>query len=64
MNDWEHSGRDTARFVARLAEPASYPNTIGSGDGTAPAAPSPTVTGEVRLSVGDVARGPRRRGSR
>ena len=54
--NWEHSGRDMARFVARWAELASYPNAIGSGDGTAPAASSPTVTGEVRLSVGDVAR--------
>ena len=54
--DWEHSGHDMARFVARLAELASFPNTIGSGDGTAPAASAPTVTGEVRLSVGEVAR--------
>ena len=54
--DWEHSGCGMARFVARLAELASYPDTIGSGDGTASAAPAPTVTGEVRLSVGEVAR--------
>ena len=54
--DWEHSGRDMARFVSRLAELANYPNESGSGDGATPAASAPTVTGEVRLSVGEVAR--------
>ena len=45
-----------ARFVARLAELANYPNRIGSDNGATPAAPAPTVTGEVRLSIGEVAR--------
>ena len=53
--DWEHSGDDMARFVARLAELASYPDTIGSSDDAAPAVAASTVTGEVRLSVGEVA---------
>ena len=54
--DWEYSGDDMARFVARLAELANFPNESGSDNGTASAAPTPTVTGEVRLSVGEVAR--------
>ena len=54
--DWEHSAGDMARFVARLAELASYPDTIGSGDTTAFVAPNSTVSGEVRLSIGEVAR--------
>ena len=54
--DWEHSGRDMARFVARLAELANFPDSIGNGDGAAPIASAPTVTGEVRLSVGEAAR--------
>ena len=54
--DWEHSGRDMARFVARLAELASYPSTVGNGDGAATATSPPAVTGEVRLPAGEVAR--------
>ena len=56
MKDWEHSESDMARFVARLAELASFPNRTGSDDSAAPVAPSPTVTGEVRFSIGEVAR--------
>ena len=54
--DWEYSGDDMARFVARLAELANYPNESGGDNGATPAASAPTVTGEVRLSVGEVAR--------
>ena len=32
MRDWEHSGRDMGRFVARLAELANFPDGMGSGD--------------------------------
>ena len=56
MKDWEHSGRDMAHFVARLAELASFPDRIGSDDGAAPSAPTPTVAGEVRISIGELAR--------
>ena len=54
--DWEHSGHDMAHFVARLAELASFPNRIGSDKDAAPAASVPTVTGEVRFSIGEAAR--------
>ena len=54
--DWEHSGREMARFVARLAELANFPNDVGSDNSGVPAPPAPTVTGEVRLSIGEVAR--------
>ena len=55
-DDWEHSGHDMARFVARLAELASFPSIIGSDEGGVPIASGPTVTGAIRLSIGEVAR--------
>ena len=56
MSDWEHSGRDVARFVARLAELASFPDRIEISDGVGPAGSVPTVTGEVRFPIGEIAR--------
>ena len=54
--DWEYSGHDMARFVARLADLASFPDRVGTSDVTVGVATTPTVTGEVRVSVGEVAR--------
>ena len=45
-----------ARFVARLAELASFPDRIESSDDVTSVGSAPTVTGEVRLSIGEVAR--------
>ena len=53
--DWEHSGHNMARFVARLAELASFPDRAGRDGGGAPAASAPTVTSQVRFSIGEVA---------
>ena len=55
QKDWEHSGRDMARFVARLAELASFRDDAGDNEGKIITPPLP-VTGEVRLSIGEVAR--------
>ncbi len=54
-DDWEQSGRDLGRFVARLAELASLPGDSGGG-GLGPAPPTPTIAGELRLTVGEVAK--------
>ena len=54
--DWEYSGRNLTRFVARLAELSNFPNERGTDNGVAPAAMGPTVTGAVYLSIGEVAR--------
>ena len=53
--DWEHSAADMARFVARLAELASFPDRAERGGATR-AGSTPAATGEVRVSVGEVAR--------
>lgn len=55
QHDWEHSGQDMARFVAKLAELASFPDDPENDGGRAATSPSPTLTSEVRLSVGEVA---------
>ena len=54
--DWEHSRHDMARFVARLAELASFPNRVENHGGEGPAPSALTVTGEVRLPIGEAAR--------
>jgi len=55
QHDWEHSGQDMARFVAKLAELASFSDDPeNDGDRTATPYPS-TLTDEVHLSVGEVA---------
>ena len=56
VKDWEHSGHDMGRFVARLAELADFPSRIGSTDVIATIAPASIATGEVRMAIGEVAR--------
>ena len=51
--DWEHAGRDMARFVARLAELANFPGEIESGSDDPTGFAAAAVTGEIRLSVGE-----------
>ena len=53
--DWESSGREMGRFVARLAELSNFPSD-GSDAVRPPTPPAPTVTGEARLPIGEVAR--------
>ena len=53
QRDWEHSGCDMARFVARLAELANFRDEGGDDEGGVVVLP--VVEGEVRLSVGEVA---------
>ena len=54
--DWERSGHDMERFVARLAELASFADRGENTEGRVSAASGPTVAGEVRLSIGEVAK--------
>ena len=54
--DWERSRCDMARFVARLAELASFPDDVEHEEGTLVTSSSSFVTGEVRFPVGEVAR--------
>lgn len=54
--DWEHSGGDMARFVAKLAELASFPNTPEGREDIVHAGFVPTIASEVRLPVGEIAR--------
>lgn len=54
--DWEHSERDMARFVARLAELASFSDTIEHGEDEIVTSPLSVITGEARISIGEVAR--------
>ena len=57
VKDWEHSGRDMGRFVARLAELAEFPESSRErGDLAATAARASISTGEVRIAIGEVAR--------
>ena len=54
--DWRHAGYDMAAFVARLAELANFPGEAENGF-AAPTGPvGQVVTGEVRLSLGEVGR--------
>ena len=53
--DWEQSGRDLGRFVARLAELASLPGD-GGGSRPRPAPSTPTIAGEIHLPVGEIAK--------
>ena len=61
--DWESSGREMGRFVARLAELSNFPSDVGSDAVRPPAVPAPTVTGEARLPVGESARDARTDGN-
>ena len=54
--DWERSEHDMARFVARLAELASFGDRIEGPAGRVSGGSEPTVAGEVRFSIGEVAR--------
>ena len=54
QKDWKHSEHDMARFVARLAELANFLDEAGDDEGGILA--TPIMEGEVRLSVGEVAR--------
>ena len=54
--DWESSGREMGRFVARLGELANFPGDVGNDDVGLPTPPAPTLAGEVRLPIGEVAR--------
>jgi len=55
-NDWKLSDQDMARFVARLAELAQFADESVHSDGESPMSPTMAVTGEVRLSISEVAR--------
>lgn len=55
QQDWEHSGQDMARFVARLAELASFPDDPQHDGGGAGTRTPQNLTDEVHLSVGEVA---------
>lgn len=54
--DWDSSGRDMGRFVVRLAELANFRNDVSYDYDGASVPLASTVAGEVRLSVGEVAR--------
>ena len=54
--DWDQSGCDMARFVARLAELANFPSNHGRDNGISPVGPPLSLNGEVRLPIGEIAR--------
>lgn len=54
--DWKSSEHDMARFVARLAELANFPDETGYDNGESPAPEASAVIGEVLLSIGETAR--------
>lgn len=51
--DWENAGSDMSRFVARLAELA---NLRDNGDGPGPVPPTTTISEEICLPVGEIAK--------
>ena len=52
--DWKSAGNDMARFVARLAELANL--SEGAGEGLGPVPPTTTISEEIHLPVGEVAK--------
>lgn len=53
--DWEHSDRDMAKFVALLAELASFAGEPGGDTTEKSDAIATTIAGEVLLTVGEIA---------
>ena len=54
--DWDAGGQQMEGFVARLAEIARFAGDGDRRDDTLPVTAAPTYAGEVRLSVGEIAR--------
>ena len=54
--DWDDGGQQMAGFVARLAELASFAGDGDRRDDAPPTAAAPTYAGEIRLTVGEIAR--------